>query len=257
MNAVVVGHAVSNNAGAEQVTRARSLVSDRKVVRLLDSRSAPPFVAGVEAVDSARVQDGDRTGLFTASDELDEPMAAAWTKMLGPDASALSPAEVFQRLMSDRLSPVIWLRSMGSNMLCQAAIARGLRGPSIHFVGDGETAAYALTMAVAALEEEQADVMVVVGFDFPASAHPGDHDGTVAAAIALARADDQSRDLLSFAVESAEAGRGSSAFELLRACVVGVEEARRAGEAKVDLGHGPVVTFATPFAHHGQQPVQG
>jgi hypothetical protein len=138
--------------------RAKDLARDRKIMRLLDPLSIPPFVAAVQAFDAVDGLDPARTALFTVSSW--EP----W--MASPQLAAvdgLSHAEVFQRLI-DTNHPTEWLRAMANNTLCQIAIARKLRGPNLHVVGDASQLASLL--ALAALElGGTADAALLVAFD--------------------------------------------------------------------------------------------
>lgn len=136
---------------------ARDLARERKIVRLLDPVSLPPFVTALRAFDMAP-SDPSRTALFTIS---------TWEPCVGPalplEAGEPTHEQRF-RAHFENQQATEWLRGLANNTLCQVAIARALRGPNLHVVGNAERLPDVLVLVHDALLRD-ADAALLVAFD--------------------------------------------------------------------------------------------
>lgn len=184
--------------------RAKEL-GDRKILRLLDAASYAPFVAAVEACRlalSAGEASMDRVALFTVSSWDPSVPAPPFPLDEAPDL-----AHRLSRHFYQPENPSDWLRRMPNNPLCQVAIATGLRGPNMHFVGDASSLVLALAYTEQAFADDDADLALVVAYD---QADGGRHltpelGPSRAAAVALARSGTGGRALVD-AVSAAPPG---------------------------------------------------
>jgi hypothetical protein len=62
-------------------------------------------------------------------------------------------------------STMIWLRAMANNPHCQAAIAVGLRGPSLHVVGGAPELSDCLALVAEWVDPGGVDGVIVTAFD--------------------------------------------------------------------------------------------
>lgn len=123
-------------------------LATRRVRRLLNDVSIPPYIVSVELFTRLGAVDPSRVALFTVSgwDSSDNPRDVSTTVEAGP---------------SD------WLRQLCNVSLCQSAITAGVTGPNAHLVGGGEAFCHGLALASAVLEQGAATHALVVAFDVP------------------------------------------------------------------------------------------
>jgi len=157
----------------------------RAVRRLLGGASLAAFAVAVQLSKSQQpALSPDRTGLFTIS---------AWDPSIPYPAFALDESpDLTERLSHFYLNPQNpsdWLRRMPNNPICQVAIATGLRGPNMHYIGTAEALHLIVAVAGQALCDGQADGALVVGYDQPDHRHDvlPDVADCAAAAVLLAR----------------------------------------------------------------------
>lgn len=138
-------------------TVARALAGDRKVFRMLDRLSMPPFVAALEAWRATTGLAPERTALFTVS---------GWEPDV-PDLGDVVPGHWDERVRfyRDRTSSGGMLRRMPNTVCCHVAVAGKLRGPNAHFVGDGTALVQVVELATVTLESGAVEAAVVVAFD--------------------------------------------------------------------------------------------
>lgn len=146
----------------------------RKVFKMLDRMTIPPFVAGLLLYHRHEWADPDRAGVYTISGW--DPATPVPT---GPMA-ALSPADFYLH------PPGVcdYLRRMPNNAICQLAIATQMRGPNVHFAGGAASLALLTSLAATAITDGAADATVIVAFDPPGvrrDALPDDADAIAAA----------------------------------------------------------------------------
>jgi hypothetical protein len=161
-------------------------VADRKIRRFLDPTALGPFVAAAEVYRRSPVCSPDLVALHTVS---------GWDPAPVGPASAVDCEEAtregLSRLYYEPANTTAWLRRMPNSPLCQASIAMGFRGPSVHFVGDSRTLRLALLLADRALLDGAAGLALIVAFDNPPgeAGLPPDETTSRAAAVALAPAE--------------------------------------------------------------------
>jgi 3-oxoacyl-(acyl-carrier-protein) synthase len=181
MTAVDIHTYAVSDAPADLLGRARE-VTPRRVLRLLDALSFPAVIAVAELKEAGWPTGWpeERTGLITISGI--EPTVP---QMPSENDESDYLREIFTLVQTRK--PTEWLRQMANNATCQAAITTRLLGPSIHFVGTGDTCRSALAVATVWLESGAADAVLVVAFDYGAGGLAS--DGRVqAAGVAITRA---------------------------------------------------------------------
>jgi hypothetical protein len=139
----------------------RHLVTDRKVLRLLTPLATPPLVAAVRAYDAVPQVAPERTSVHTVS---------GWEE--SGTASVTRPGR--------STTPTAELQRMTTLPLCVITLARRLRGPNAHWVGDGVTLSHVLGLVEHELASGAADRSLVVAFDLV-----GEGPSSCAAAAAL------------------------------------------------------------------------
>jgi hypothetical protein len=134
--------------------------ADRKVIRLLDDLGLAP-VAAVASLRSAWPDDADldQVGLLTIT-SFEARLTRKPDGADDPDQYARDTATVLRTA-----SPMGWLKAMGNNPHCQAAIATGLRGPSLHLIGGAPDLCRSLPVVGEWIESGAAGA-VVVAFDW-------------------------------------------------------------------------------------------
>lgn len=138
-------------ASADHATAAGDLgriVSDRKVLRLVGERAAAPLRAASDAYDAAVPVPGAsaRTAVHTVS---------GWEETEGATSGNGHRS----------ITPTGELRRMTTMPLCVIMLARHIRGPNAHWVGDGATVCHLLALVDDDLARGAADRTLVVAFD--------------------------------------------------------------------------------------------
>jgi hypothetical protein len=169
---------------ADLASEAKRLANDRKIVRLLDPVSMPPFVAALSTLHQAGALDLARLALYMVSEcdyESPEPPASSTgTFPLQPEVA---------RHYYENGNPAAWLRSMPNSCICQTSIASGAHGPNLHLVGGGMSVRHALLLADAALRSGQASAALIVAYSPTGPAPLFSLPDVGAAALALGPAD--------------------------------------------------------------------
>ncbi|HYZ93702.1 MAG TPA: hypothetical protein VFA34_15125 [Actinomycetota bacterium] len=174
MKVALLAHSLVSADEPELHQRARTLAGDRKIVRLLEQETYAPFVVALEAIDALPNFERDRAAILTAG-EHEQEVGRLPAELFVDDAPTESIVDFYKG--SD---PAAFLRDMPNACHCMISIARKLRGPSLHFVGGGEAAAYALIMAVESLADGAASNALVVGYS-----RPGDSSELSSDAVAV------------------------------------------------------------------------
>lgn len=210
----VAASVAANELPDDLRARAREL-GDRKVNRLLDVATRAPFVAAVEAFNLAPAAPPERVALFTVS---------GWDPSVPSPPFDLEPSPELCRRLSRHFyqpeDPSDWLRRMPNSPLCQVAIATGLRGPNMHFVGDADSVALVLAYTGQAFVDDDADIALVVAYDQADGGRhlPPDRGATGAAVVVLTR-DDNADDGAALVDAVAAAAPGTSALGALDAAI--------------------------------------
>ncbi|MHB8464116.1 MAG: hypothetical protein ACYDH6_19635 [Acidimicrobiales bacterium] len=183
MTGVVIagGHVVRGGGPYDLQAEARRLAKDRKVVRLLDGVSNPPFVAALTAFASIEDEvNRDEVALFTVS---------SWEPWLPEAPAELVDADHHTRYkycFGEAHQPTAWLRGLANNTLCQIAIAGRFRAANLHVVGRAAALGPVLELVSHALTMEGAAAALIVAFDPAGDAHAlPDETTSNAAAVAL------------------------------------------------------------------------
>lgn len=145
--------------GVDVATEARRYAG-RKVFRLLERMSIPPFVVAhrlVRAVEGNIVPD------------LALVVVSGWEPGV-PDDLGRHADDTESRMhliakMQELITPTRWLSGLPNNALCQIAITTGSLGPNMHLVGGGAAVAEALGLASDMLHRGSVPAALVVAFD--------------------------------------------------------------------------------------------
>jgi hypothetical protein len=197
--------------------QAKKLAS-RKLLRFLDAASTAPFVVAATLYHRAPLVPPADVALYTVGgwdgDMPDQPFT--------PDGSVEADAALSRSILEDA-NPVIWLRMLSNNALCQVSISEGFRGPNAHLVGGPETVGHALAAAAADIAGGAARQALVVAYDTRPEHrhHPSGRAPTRAAGLSLVEAtgDDDLLPRLLACVDEASA-TAASALDLMIRCVV-------------------------------------
>jgi 3-oxoacyl-(acyl-carrier-protein) synthase len=210
----VSGHSSADYTG-ELRDEVKKLAS-RKVLRFLDAASFSPYAAAARVYRDSLVREPEDVALYTVSgwdgDMPDQPFV--------PDGTVEDDARLSKHILEDA-NPVVWLRMLSNNALCQVSIAEGFRGPNAHFVGDAHALGHAVAVGAADLRSGAAKLAVVVAFD-PAEEHrefPSGRAPTSAAAISLEVG--EGTDLLPALLTCIDlaAARGETALSAMESCL--------------------------------------
>jgi hypothetical protein len=183
--------------------------ADRKVIRLLDDLGLAPVVTVARLREAWPADaDLDRIGLLTIS-SFEPRLARNPGGADDPDQYVRDAVAYLQTA-----SPMVWLKAMGNNPHCQAAIATGLRGPSLHLLGGAPELCRGLPV-VGEWIETGAGGAIVVAFDWT--------DG-IPAAAGLALGDDRGA-VEGVTAELVARGHQGTATELLRSFIADREAA--------------------------------
>lgn len=138
---------------------AKRLANDRKIVRLLDPVSTPPFVAALITVNNLGGVDTSGMALYMVSEcdyESPEPPSTDSGEFPGPREVA--------RHYYENGNPAAWLRSMPNSCICQTSIVSGAHGPNLHLVGNAESVRHAVLLADVALRAERATAALIIAY---------------------------------------------------------------------------------------------
>ncbi len=134
----------------------------RKIMRLLESMSIPPFATATELIGGHDDLDVAALALLTVS---------SWEPDVPTDTvrhcRTLESREAQARHMQEVVNPMQWLSAMPNNLLCQVATALGCHGPNAHWVGDGAALGLCLQFTEGLLSRGAAPAALVVTFDPP------------------------------------------------------------------------------------------
>jgi hypothetical protein len=155
--------------------------ADRKAMRFLDQTSVAPFIAAMTALEVLSAPDATDLGLFTVS---------AWDPGVPRPPFALDNTVAVEERLARHYckpdNPTDWLRRMPNNAVCQIAIASGLRGPNVHFVGRRTTVCLAAAIAAQTLADRAASRVLLLGYDLaPGHEHESTGDAVADAAIVV------------------------------------------------------------------------
>lgn len=193
--------------GADAAARARGYAG-RKVFRLLERMSVPPFVVAhglVATIEPDLVPD------------LALVVVSGWEPDV-PDGIGQHSGDTESRLdvvakMQALITPTRWLSGLPNNALCQIAVTTGILGPNLHLVGDGAAVIDALELASDLLLRGAATGAIVVAFDSgEPRLRPPDEVDSVAAGVLL-RAGEGPGELLQ--IPAFDAVRGLPAVDAM------------------------------------------
>ncbi|SDY99836.1 hypothetical protein SAMN05421504_108190 [Amycolatopsis xylanica] len=190
-------------------------LASRKVLRFLDAASYSPYLAAARVYLENPVCAPEHVALYTVSgwdgDMPDQPFV--------PDGTAEDDARLSKHILEDA-NPVVWLRMLSNNALCQVSIAEGFRGPNAHFVGDAHALGHAFAVAAEDLRSGAAKLALVVAFDTADedSEKPSGRAPTQAAAVSLAAGGTDVLPAL-FARSDVAAARNESALSAMLSCL--------------------------------------
>ena len=191
-------------------------LASRKVLRFLDAASFAPFAMAVKVYRENPVCPPEDVALYTLSgwdgDMPDQPFT--------PDGSTAQDTELSKHILEDA-NPVVWLRMLANNALCQVSIAEGFRGPNAHFVGDAPALGHALAAAVDDLRSGAAGLALIVAYDPAPEArrNPSGRAPTRAAAIALTEGAGIDLTARLFELTDRVAATGGSALTAIESCL--------------------------------------
>jgi 3-oxoacyl-(acyl-carrier-protein) synthase len=210
---------ISGHSSAEYSGELRDEIkklASRKVLRFLDAASFSPYAAAARVYLDNPVCEPEHVALYTVSgwdgDMPDQPFV--------PDGTVEEDARLSRHILEDA-NPVVWLRMLSNNALCQVSIAEGFRGPNAHFVGGAHALGHAVAVATADLRSGAAKLALVVAFD-PAEEHrefPSGRAPTSAAAVSLALGDGADATAALFAHIDMAAARNESALSAMETCL--------------------------------------
>jgi hypothetical protein len=192
---------------ADAAAQARGYAG-RKVFRLLERMSIPPFVVAHELVATVDAELVPDLALVVVS---------GWEPDV-PDSLGRHEGDTESRLdlvarMQALITPTKWLTGLPNNALCQIAVTTGILGPNLHLVGDGETVVDALELVSDLLHRGAAPGAIVLAFDSAAPRQrPPDEVDSVACGV-LVRVGDGPGEPLE--IPEVEAVRGLLAVDAM------------------------------------------
>jgi hypothetical protein len=164
----------------EDVAAAARSFASRKVVRLLERVSLPPFVAAHTLLGRHPEIEVADLGLVVLSAW--EPGVPDWLPT--HDGTLAGFGQAIARL-NELVTPTTFLAGHPNNLLCQIAVSTGQHGPNFHLIGDARAGLEALDLISSLLALELAPAVLLVAFDTPLEHTLSSPEATDSDAVAL------------------------------------------------------------------------
>lgn len=231
----------------DDVGAAARRFANRKVVRLLERVSLPPFVAAHLLLDRHPELEVADLGLVVVSGW--EPGVPDWLSPHdgSPDGFAQAVAT-----LNELVTPTAFLAGHPNNLLCQIAVSTGQHGPNFHLVGDARSGLEALWLIGSLVDMGLAPAVLLVGFDPPPghTLHPP--EATDADAVALLVVGVGAPSIASVDVLPAEPPVGERSVDVLDNLARRLQDAEEASGI-IEGTNGPLLHFMRTTSDGDQQ----